>query len=190
MNGCELNRLICHCCKTQTFPHFLVPCKTSGCGFFFCHRCLTSRYKYSKAKVVKLPTAHWKCPVCAERCQCDECISAGISIPIKKKVVKRRDLTGHFRRKKRIRKPIFNVQTNLETKTPYSERETNPFFSPLPQRSVFPISSINFAIIVDFFGSETYVQPGEVREVFPASTYEAMSVDELIKIAMRPLINL
>lgn len=142
MHNHKLTKLLCHCCKKEQAVEFLVPCKSPGCNLFFCHKCLTSRYKYSKVKVSKLPTAHWRCPVCANRCQCTECLESGVTIPIKKRMVKRREVARRFRRKKRIRKPIFNVQTNSGTRTPPSEKETEQFFSPTVHRLMPPISSI------------------------------------------------
>lgn len=107
----ESNRIlkpVCHSCKLLVDPLFLVPCKIVHCDCFFCHKCLTSRYKYSKAKVVSLSTANhrgvnWKCPYCMSRCQCNDCVEVGRA-PVKKKGMSMRDTIRHFYKRKRIRK--------------------------------------------------------------------------------------
>jgi len=141
MQSYQLNKLICHCCKMETSLDSLVLCKSSCCNLFFCHKCLTSRYKYSKVKVSKLPTPHWKCPVCANRCQCDQCIKAGITAPIKKKRMKRKEAARRLRRKRRVRKPTFQIQSNCETRTPLSEKESDQFLNLVAHCLIPPISS-------------------------------------------------
>lgn len=63
---------ICHYCKLALAPRFIVPCKVP-CGRFFCRKCLTRYYKFSRTKCAKLPSATWRCPVCTKKCYCESC---------------------------------------------------------------------------------------------------------------------
>jgi len=99
----EVVKRRCHSCKCEVAESLLVPCKMECCHKFFCLKCLTSRYKYSKAKASTLPSINWKCPVCTRRCYCNECVSAG-NIPKKKKSQAKRNLYSVRRRmKKKVR---------------------------------------------------------------------------------------
>lgn len=69
---------LCHYCKLLLAPRFIVPCKVT-CGRFFCRKCLTRYYKFSRPKCAKLPSATWKCPVCTKRCYCEGCQANTIS---------------------------------------------------------------------------------------------------------------
>jgi len=142
MQNRKLSKLRCHCCKKMTSLDFLIQCKTSGCSFLFCHKCLTSRYKYSKVKVSSLPTAHWKCPVCARRCQCVNCIESGIAMPIKKKIMKRKRVIRCVRKKNRIRKPVFIIQNICDIKAPLSEKQTKELLTPIVHHKMLPISGM------------------------------------------------
>ncbi len=97
-------KLRCHSCKCDCPAEQLVPCRSPGCKLFYCRRCLTSRYKYSKTKSANLPTMSWKCPVCCHRCYCETCISAGVSAPPEKVIYKPKSTVGTWYRKRRIRK--------------------------------------------------------------------------------------
>jgi len=92
---------ICHSCKCEIGEAFAVPCRAEGCHKFFCQKCLTSRYKYSKAKAASLPSLNWRCPVCTRRCYCLDCIEAGLVVK-KRKTVYKHDI--YSTRKKRVRK--------------------------------------------------------------------------------------
>ena len=87
MQNNDIIKPVCHYCKKYNPTEFFVPCRSGCCKLFFCHKCLTSRYKYSHVKASQLPTPNWKCPVCTNRCYCDYCISHGISIPMKTKKI-------------------------------------------------------------------------------------------------------
>ena len=104
----------CHSCKFLIDPSLLVPCKNTHCNYFFCHKCLTRHYKYSKAKVVRLPTANWRCPYCVSRCQCDDCVKAGRGVPVKKKVMNSRDIIRKLYKKKRTRKRKYKSNIKLD----------------------------------------------------------------------------
>lgn len=62
----------CHYCKLSAPPRFMVPCQIP-CGLYFCRKCLTKYYKYSRPKCAKLPSVNWRCPVCTSKCQCEDC---------------------------------------------------------------------------------------------------------------------
>ena len=62
----------CHYCKRSFNQKSLVGCKVKNCGNFFCRKCLTSKYKFSKQKANQLPTTTWKCPTCTCKCLCSE----------------------------------------------------------------------------------------------------------------------
>jgi len=142
-------KFICHCCKRSAGSEYTVPCKTAGCNLFFCHRCLTSRYKYSYAKTAKLPTPHWKCPVCTKKCSCADCPSPSQSeVPAfeGKLMVQGRTSVHQHRKKKRIRKgkrksSDSSLGTGSSLRTPPSERETQGAYSPPPKFPPPPISS-------------------------------------------------
>lgn len=140
-------KLMCHCCKKFTSSEFLVPCKIPGCKLLFCHKCLTSRFKYSHAKTATLPTAHWKCPVCANRCRCEVCIEKEVVVLNEKKPLRPNSTVPHSHRKKRIRKDKRNhcdAPTKPEQlmRCSISEKETHEICSPIPRRFLPPISSI------------------------------------------------
>ncbi len=97
-------KLRCHSCKCDSNIDQLVRCRNPGCGLFYCRRCLTSRYKYSRAKAANLPTLNWQCPVCCKRCYCDTCVSVGLTVPPVKVVNKIKATASNWYRKKRIRK--------------------------------------------------------------------------------------
>jgi len=77
----------CHCCSKVSEPQKLVKCRDSNCGSFYCRKCLTGQYKYSKKAARLLPTATWRCPQCTSKCMCKKytnkrliirrCITAG-----------------------------------------------------------------------------------------------------------------
>ena len=93
----------CHSCKCDIAEAFSVPCRADHCHKFFCQKCLTSRYKYSKAKAASLPSINWKCPVCTRRCFCLECINTGLVVRKRKAIYKRDMYTTRRRTKKRPR---------------------------------------------------------------------------------------
>lgn len=155
----EIAKFICHCCKKLISSELIIPCKTKLCKLFFCHKCLTSRYKYSKVKVSKLPTPNWKCPVCANRCRCKDCAQLGVVMPtkkpyspilVKKKLIKPIDVLNCPYKRKRIRKDkdVFLIRLNCGAITPPSRNETNcnEALSQVVPRIMPPISGINSMI--------------------------------------------
>lgn len=183
---------MCHCCKQTFSSDFIVSCKTECCGRIFCHKCLTSRYKYSRAKVSRLPTPNWRCPVCTNRCQCDVCVKAGVAISLKKKVIRRKNEICLIRKKKRKRKSkeTFTVQMNSGTRTPLSEKETNESSSLVVHNSIPSISGtylLSIHIVFLKIWSETKPQLNVEQAFLPVSLYEKMSVNELLKIASQPI---
>lgn len=99
----NMMKLRCHSCKREAPLDCLVQCKSGCCCLLYCRRCLTSRYKYSRAKAANLPTAHWKCPVCSNRCHCETCVSEGYALPVHKTISKKTAAASWYR-KKRIRR--------------------------------------------------------------------------------------
>ncbi len=100
----------CHSCKCEIAEALSVPCRSDHCHKFFCQKCLTSRYKYSKAKAATLPSLNWKCPVCTRRCFCIECEEAGLIAKRKKPVYKRDMYTVRKRRVKKRPRPKRGLQ--------------------------------------------------------------------------------
>eukprot|EP00826_Nyctotherus_ovalis_P062694 TRINITY_DN9119_c0_g1_i4.p2 TRINITY_DN9119_c0_g1~~TRINITY_DN9119_c0_g1_i4.p2 ORF type:complete len:157 (+),score=4.96 TRINITY_DN9119_c0_g1_i4:247-717(+) len=139
MQETRLAKAICHCCKLAPGSESLVPCKTAHCDRLFCHRCLTSRYKYSRTKVAKLPTVNWRCPFCADRCKCDECARSGRAAPIKKRTLKWKELTRHYYKKRRIRKRRSELRTGLSSGVT-SERAASDCSLQTPRFQLPPIS--------------------------------------------------
>ena len=112
----------CHSCKQEFAESQSVACREDHCCKFFCQRCLTSRYKYSKTKAATLPSLNWKCPVCTKRCFCPDCIATG-NVPKKRKAIsKKASYTTRRRTRKRARPRCQNVlsaafeQTNESAK--------------------------------------------------------------------------
>lgn len=102
----------CHSCKCEVLEGNLVACQSECCHKFFCQKCLTSRYKYSRAKAAKLPSFHWKCPVCARHCYCDDCLASN-NPPKKRRLIKKIKLYTNTRRKykrARLKKMATSVQ--------------------------------------------------------------------------------
>jgi hypothetical protein len=95
----------CHSCKCDFPTECLVSCRNMCCKLLYCRKCLTSRYKYSKAKSANLPTLNWKCPVCTRKCYCPECVKAGLTVPpVQKVITKPKVQNCTWYRKKRVRK--------------------------------------------------------------------------------------
>jgi len=140
MQEADINRLICHYCKAVLSTSLLVSCKISGCGLFFCHRCLVSKYKYSKAKAITLPTPHWKCPVCGNRCKCESCKEGGVKFIIKKGLSEDTKYILYKRRKRGLvmnRRCSsyfdFNLRTPLIGEGMQEPEETQESVSPKPK---------------------------------------------------------
>lgn len=148
MQECDVVRLLCHCCKRHCAFDYLVPCKTLGCGRFFCHKCLTSRYKYSHAKISRLPSPNWRCPVCTGRCRCEECSSV-FDVPVKKRGIKKMKKNHHAYRKKKVyrAKKIagkFYLRNDANTRSPLEDRPTGVNITPQYTYYLPPISCIFF----------------------------------------------
>ena len=138
-----ITKPICHYCKRFINSEALVPCKILRCGLFFCHACLTSKYKYSKSKAESLPTEHWKCPVCGNRCKCDFCKHDITKIPIKKGITKRHKAVQYYYRKKDmkiIRKHYSYIDFNAKASP--SKGITQSSCSPDLNVSLPPITGI------------------------------------------------
>ena len=192
MQDCDIVRLLCHCCKHSCIANYLISCKISGCGKFFCHKCLTSRYKYSKTKVAKLPTSTWKCPVCTGKCKSDECQS-GINIPIKKRGIKKIRTTKCCYRKKKTngsRKIIIKYYSRIDanTGTPSDDRITQGVSTPKPHRILPPITSNNILLIA-FLDIDDICSTMKTQEklIYPVQFYELMSLSELLKLSSLPI---
>lgn len=143
----DLLKLICHCCKCTVPNELTVCCMTPGCNLFYCHRCLTSRYKYSYAKTAKLPTPKWKCPVCTRRCWCNECVQTGVAMPLKKSLNKNTTCVHQYRRKKRIRKgkrmaDRSSLKIEFSVRTTPSEKVHQEVHSTISQYQLPSISGI------------------------------------------------
>lgn len=193
-------KFICHCCKRTTTSENMVPCKTPGCDLFFCHRCLTSRYKYSYAKTAKLPTPHWKCPVCTRKCRCTECPPPLPSATVQallggKSLVEDNTCAHQQRRKKRIRKgkrksPDSSLGTGSSLKSPSIGKET---LTP-PLKFVPPsISSNSLLSFLVFFEAERNKPKPKARDerlqLFPAEVYERMGIGDLLNIVLYPTVH-
>lgn len=129
----NLVRPLCHFCRRLCSLDTSIPCKTPSCGKLFCHKCLTSRYKYSKAKVSRLPTPNWKCPYCTKRCACDDCIGE-LGAPLK------RGRTGKYKvnkyRYKKLKTSIRRVvkcysRTDANTKAPLDDKGSHKICTPI-----------------------------------------------------------
>lgn len=141
---CDIVHLLCHCCKKSWISDYLVPCKTPFCGRLFCYKCLTSRYKYSKAKAARLPTPSWRCPVCTHKCHCEECQTGDFQI--RQKSIRKPKIKKFTYRKRKInkyRKAVskFYLRADANTGTPLNDQESNEIFSPKPRKLLPPISS-------------------------------------------------
>eukprot|EP00826_Nyctotherus_ovalis_P025035 TRINITY_DN1933_c0_g1_i12.p1 TRINITY_DN1933_c0_g1~~TRINITY_DN1933_c0_g1_i12.p1 ORF type:complete len:198 (+),score=8.24 TRINITY_DN1933_c0_g1_i12:184-777(+) len=192
-------KLICHCCKRSSPPECMVPCKTPGCDLFFCHRCLTSRYKYSYAKTAKLPSPHWKCPVCTHKCRCADCPQPSSEVEMAGKLLVEDATCAHTqRRKKRIRKgkrrsSDCSLKTGSSMKTPSLERESQAADSPSPKLLLPPISSTLPLSPLVFLGSgnneRKVVRVERRQEILPASLYERMQIGELLQLVLFPIVR-
>eukprot|EP00824_Muranothrix_gubernata_P000166 TRINITY_DN1018_c0_g1_i1.p1 TRINITY_DN1018_c0_g1~~TRINITY_DN1018_c0_g1_i1.p1 ORF type:complete len:350 (-),score=4.31 TRINITY_DN1018_c0_g1_i1:13-1062(-) len=69
--GANMNE--CHHCRQFIDKVNLAECQVKGCKKSYCRICLSSKYKFSKAKALQLPTATWKCPACTRKCSCQAC---------------------------------------------------------------------------------------------------------------------
>ncbi len=96
----EIIKRRCHSCKCEIDEELSVPCRGENCHLFFCQKCLTSRYKYSKVKAASLPSLNWRCPVCTRRCFCEDCASSG-NLPRRRKQLAKRNLYTIRRRPKK-----------------------------------------------------------------------------------------
>lgn len=98
---------ICHFCKLLLASRYVVPCKLL-CGQYFCRRCLTSQYKYSRQKCAKLPSRAWRCPVCTNKCGCESCKETAIEASDKGKA----EVKEHGKTKAMIRKGSEKLKEN------------------------------------------------------------------------------
>ena len=229
---CGLVKRICHSCKCETEGNFLVPCHAEGCHKFFCRRCLTSRYKFSKAKAAHLPSFNWRCPACTRRCYCADCVETGTKPkqhkPIKKlRVYVRR---GFKRKRQRIKKSLeasgleaplvkYNSwlvvgarrptltcrtcgcsysspcplsETCSSCSTPQALRPCLPALSSIPNLSLTSTSTFTANSTSTFMSASAPFPYSKVNETRPTpwlydlSTYEKMSLLQLLKIAAVP----
>lgn len=61
----------CHVCLRSTNHKNSSRCNNISCGLFFCMKCLTKKFKYSKDAANTLKrTPSWFCPVCKNKCIC------------------------------------------------------------------------------------------------------------------------
>eukprot|EP00826_Nyctotherus_ovalis_P061858 TRINITY_DN884_c0_g2_i3.p1 TRINITY_DN884_c0_g2~~TRINITY_DN884_c0_g2_i3.p1 ORF type:complete len:188 (+),score=12.73 TRINITY_DN884_c0_g2_i3:35-598(+) len=182
----HLNKLICHYCKRFLSLNLLVPCMIPGCGLFFCHKCLVSKCKYSRAKAMTLPTPRWKCPACGERCKCESCRHGGPRPGVRRGQAKYPRHVQYQGRKKSLTicgKRYSYLDFNAET--PPSGGGTQELSSPKVKTVLPPIS---------VFLSQVKVTSADKREndrapILPGSWYEVMSVGELLNIACIPITN-
>jgi hypothetical protein len=160
MQEYELVRLLCHFCKRFCLPDSFIPCKTPCCGKLFCHKCLTSRYKYSKAKVSRLPisplhgelrydrgvTPNWMCLVCTKKCVCEE-------VPRKKCIIRKRSAhhTIDSNRNKKVKTVTkFYARADANTRSPLDDRATNE--NSIPESNyLLPSISSNFCFCCSLF---------------------------------------
>ena len=143
MQECEKVRFLCHSCRKAWFPDYLIPCKATGCGHFFCYKCLTGRYKYSQSKSSRFPSATWKCPMCTGNCHCEECQS-GKNKGIARKAIKKTSIRKKSYTKIKLnssRKPSkFYSRVDANTKTLSDDRYTRVISTPKVHRILPPIS--------------------------------------------------
>lgn len=128
----DLIRPLCHFCKRLCSPDTFIPCKTPSCGRLFCHKCLTSRYKYSKAKVSRLPTPNWKCPFCTRKCACEDCIGESDG-PLKK--LRTKKIKAKYRYKK-LKTSIRTVakcysRADANTRAPLDDKCSHVIYTPV-----------------------------------------------------------
>ena len=146
-NERNLVKFQCHSCKCESALELLVPCKNSCCGLLYCRKCLTSRYKYSRAKAANLPTLSWRCPVCTCRCFCDNCVETGATIQPQKVINKTKSTTGNWYRKKRIRKA---KKFKLKRRGLHAEEaRAKVYFSPYKKTSGLPSANSSAAASLD-----------------------------------------
>ena len=188
----DLIKLMCHCCKRFTSSEFIVPCKTPGCNLLFCNRCLTSRFKYSHAKADRLPTAHWKCPVCTHKCKCDICQPEEHPKPVKEDSTIFNSFPLKCHRKKRIRKPNFPFKIEPSAKTLISEKGTNEVCSPISLCSLPSVSGIIKLTSLVFLRDKKEIieekpQIEQGLKLMPAENYEMMTAIQLLSFASIPI---
>lgn len=220
MNGMEksneLSQLphgICHCCKLELTGDILVPCKSETCHHFFCRKCLTSHYKYSKAKTARLPSLKWKCPICKSRCYCDECINAGYSQKPKKqtpkpKKYKKKNQTNISSQSKGIKKTKLQKNPNLSA---FSTVASSQFPSPcnlviapptkkmLPDFNCYTPSQFSFSALLaekdsmkEYNNSMNQADPLinnfnlKRTNILDFGEYNRMSTEECLRLAYQP----
>lgn len=131
----------CHSCKCEAQIECLVGCRNPSCKLLYCRKCLTSRYKFSKAKASTLPTLNWRCPVCTRRCFCTECLTLGVSMPVQKVLgLHKNSRTARYKRK-RIRKSVDCVLHKEQNPQPSSPQGADSLHKEFHNR-VFPIGSL------------------------------------------------
>ncbi len=64
--------LRCHYCGRSFEGSKMASCRSPLCHEFYCRKCLTGQYKYSKKAARMLPTPTWKCPRCTNKCMCSK----------------------------------------------------------------------------------------------------------------------
>ena len=106
-----------------------------------------SKYKYSRAKAMTLPTPHWKCPVCGHRCKCESCKKEEVKFIIKKELS---EDTKYIPCKHRKRGLVmngrycsyfdFNMRTPLIVEGIQEPEETQESISPKPKTLLPPLS--------------------------------------------------
>eukprot|EP00826_Nyctotherus_ovalis_P049818 TRINITY_DN6047_c0_g1_i7.p1 TRINITY_DN6047_c0_g1~~TRINITY_DN6047_c0_g1_i7.p1 ORF type:complete len:181 (+),score=0.83 TRINITY_DN6047_c0_g1_i7:135-677(+) len=148
-------KVLCHCCKRCSASSLMVPCKIPGCQLFFYQHCLTSRYKYSYVKAAKLPSPHWKCPVCTHKCRCVECpqppptLMVQAENQLKGGVMPVRQQRTRKRIKKGKRKPPRDrCRPGPACSAPCSRRKYQPPFIrpllfPLPYLTYYPLFTVS-----------------------------------------------
>jgi len=193
-------KFICHCCKKSSVPELMVPCRISECDLFFCHRCLTSRYKYSYAKTAKLPTSHWRCPVCTQKCRCADCskvLRPELSASSDKLLIEDAAFMNPRRKKAKSRKgkskpPEGSVKTGYSTKSFLFEKETQEVCTPTSQFSLPPISGNIYLSSLAFLNIEkkepVINSAGRQATIFSIDVYEKMQVEELFNLVLFPTV--
>ena len=188
-------KLMCHTCRKSFSSEFMVSCMTSGCNLMFCHKCLTSKFKYSRAKAESLPTTHWKCPVCSKKCKCNHCSrkTKGIQIPIKKAIVKPISAGFSPYHKQRIQKSYgYPFKIECLHQASQGEKETQIFFSPDLQHSLPSISSIiieEFIVFPSILDTKTKSTKKDKKEspILTGNLYENMNLTTLLNLASIPI---
>lgn len=63
----------CHGCNESYNEIKLIHCRKPNCKLYYCHKCLSGNYKFSKFAIGRLPiNTEWFCPSCHDRCFCQE----------------------------------------------------------------------------------------------------------------------